>query len=293
MPLFLLLIILGIKAIASDFKDKKIRNKDLLLALFAGILIYAGLLATGKIIIYWPLFLGNMALALVLAVVLYKTGSWGGGDAKFFLVVSFLVPAYPHFPILPLSSAIIFLMTFFLSSLYFAVMSIFQIPMHPILCKKSFQIDRLAKNLALSFFVVLCLSWILTFLLRHPVLQTAPVIKIILLYLGYTLIWKFSDRFRKTVFFWVFGCAALAVRLLIEPAQLNPEQISDTLLKITIYSTLFYILNSLIFFYRECSVSRQRFIFAHFIFSAAVLAYTPFFCWILKGFQCLQRLSLR
>ena len=292
MPLFVLLVLLGIRAIISDFREKKIRNSDLLLAFGAGILIYAVQFASGKLAVSWPLFLSSMGLAVVLAAALYMTDSWAGGDAKFFLVVCFLLPSYPYFPLLPLPSAVIFLMTFFLCSVYFAMVSIFLLPSHPILFRKTFQWNHLAKNLSLSFFIVLCLSWILAAGLRNPVFQTMPFLKIALLYLGYALIWKFSVRFKKTFFFWIFGCLSLFVRVFVEPAQLSPVLAGGTLLRITVYSTVFYILNSLILFYRECSISKQKFVFAHFIFCSAVLAYTPFFCWVLKGFQCLQRISL-
>jgi len=289
LPLLLLLVVLGARVTYSDFKDRKIKNRDLLLGAAAGVLIYAFLLVSGRLEI-GPLFAGNMALAVVLGLCLYFTDSWGAGDAKFFIVASFLVPSYRFFPILPFSSAVIFLTAFFLSSIYFVLRSAAGIAKNPRAFSETLHLKKLANRLILSFFVLLSLSWVLSVIFQHPALRVAPVWRFIFLYLSYTVLWKISDRFRKKIFFWASVVAGLTARFLIQPAQMSPEILSGVVLRITVYSLFFHLFNSIIFFDPDKETKRDELFFAPFIFCGAVLAYTDFFCIVLRGFQCLQTL---
>ena len=99
-----LLFLFLITASATDIKTGKVRNKDILIYLLLGLAYYAVILAKGfaahdvsalQELKYAGI---NLVLSFVVSFIVRSAGIWPAGDAKTFLVASFLIPLvyYKH-----------------------------------------------------------------------------------------------------------------------------------------------------------------------------------------------------
>ena len=83
--------ILGVSCSLSDLKQGIVPNKFLLIAAACGIVLHGLFLVFGGAP-YYPTWLLNMALADIIAFILFSSQMWAAGDAKLFMILYFLTP---------------------------------------------------------------------------------------------------------------------------------------------------------------------------------------------------------
>lgn len=84
-------IILGIVSSVTDLKNKKIYNKNIIVALFISAISYAILYKQIEIK-YIPNFTLNLIISALISFVFYYFKIWAAGDAKLFLTITFMIP---------------------------------------------------------------------------------------------------------------------------------------------------------------------------------------------------------
>ncbi len=84
-------IILGIISSVTDFKNKKIYNKNIILALIVSILVYAVLWNQIEIM-YIKNYLINLGISIAISFLFFYFKIWAAGDAKLFLAIVFMIP---------------------------------------------------------------------------------------------------------------------------------------------------------------------------------------------------------
>ncbi len=91
------LIILGAIASYQDIRRAKVKNKIILIGLSVGVLAYLSLgiesiFSRGTEVIYLNRVLVNLSLSCSIALLIWYAGLWSAGDAKTFMLFSFLLP---------------------------------------------------------------------------------------------------------------------------------------------------------------------------------------------------------
>ena len=84
-------IILGIVSSITDLKDKKIYNKNILIALIISAISYAIFFKQIEIG-YIPNFIMNLIITIVISFLFCYFKIWAAGDAKLFLAITFMIP---------------------------------------------------------------------------------------------------------------------------------------------------------------------------------------------------------
>ena len=84
-------IILGIVSSVTDLKNKKIYNKNIIVALFISAISYVILYKQIEIK-YIPNFTLNLIISMLISFAFYYFKIWAAGDAKLFLTITFMIP---------------------------------------------------------------------------------------------------------------------------------------------------------------------------------------------------------
>ncbi len=84
-------IILGIISSITDFKNKKIYNKNIILAVIVSIFTYAVLWNQIELI-YIKSYLINLGIGVVISFLFFYFKIWAAGDAKLFLAIVIMIP---------------------------------------------------------------------------------------------------------------------------------------------------------------------------------------------------------
>lgn len=84
-------IILGIISSITDFKNKKIYNKNIILAVIVSIFTYAVLWNQIELI-YIKNYLINLGIGVVISFLFFYFKIWAAGDAKLFLAIVIMIP---------------------------------------------------------------------------------------------------------------------------------------------------------------------------------------------------------
>ena len=84
-------IIIGIVSSITDFKNKKIYNKNLIVALIISVLIYLILWKQIEVT-YIKNYLINLFTSIIISFLFYYFKIWAAGDAKLFLAIIFMIP---------------------------------------------------------------------------------------------------------------------------------------------------------------------------------------------------------
>lgn len=84
-------ILLGIVAAITDFKDKKIYNKNVLIAITVSILSYF-IFYKQMEIMYIKNYLINLLISVVISFLFFYFKIWAAGDAKLFLALIIMIP---------------------------------------------------------------------------------------------------------------------------------------------------------------------------------------------------------
>ena len=84
-------IILGIVSSITDFKNKKIYNKNILIAVGLSVLTYLIFLKQIEIA-YIKNYTINLVISIVISFLFFYLKIWAAGDAKLFLAIVFMIP---------------------------------------------------------------------------------------------------------------------------------------------------------------------------------------------------------
>jgi len=211
-----LIIILGVLSSYTDIKFRKIKNRHLFLAVLCGLIIYAYLITTHKIVLNTHLLI-NPILGLVIGYLLYFTRTWGAGDAKLFFVYALLMPTEKYSQIIPFPSFVLFINIFLVSTIAILILSVKQIKRNKgFILNKIFSFNALHK-LAYSFLIIFTIGWpvsILTNLLRP---YATTFLMVLILYLSYLFLYSMVNKFKRGYFISVIFGLGLILRFIIQP----------------------------------------------------------------------------
>ena len=84
-------IILGVVSSVTDLKNKKIYNKNIIVALFISAISYVILYKQIEIK-YVSNFTLNLIISMLISFAFYYFKIWAAGDAKLFLTITFMIP---------------------------------------------------------------------------------------------------------------------------------------------------------------------------------------------------------
>jgi len=84
-------IVLGIISSVTDFKNKKIYNKNILVAIVVSIFVYLILWRQIEVIYIRNYFM-NLGISIVISFLFYYFKIWAAGDAKLFLAILVMIP---------------------------------------------------------------------------------------------------------------------------------------------------------------------------------------------------------
>ncbi len=103
---FLLIFVVSVVAIKEDIKNKKIKNIRILDGLIAGVVLFVlGYLLGVFSLQYFGMIFFNVAVSMVVVYAFWSLNFWPAGDAKLFVLFSFLLPLNSYiknyFPIFP------------------------------------------------------------------------------------------------------------------------------------------------------------------------------------------------
>lgn len=141
--LFLALIgLISISVIKRDVKKKKIRNADIIKGFAMGTILYliAAIIGSVELSYVQNVFLNTISAALVVYI-FWLLNFWPAGDAKFFILLSFLLPmtyySNSYFPVFP---SFVLLVNIFCVSFLFLILNSFYYLFYNVLKRKFIKI---------------------------------------------------------------------------------------------------------------------------------------------------------
>lgn len=89
------ILLISFFVLRKDFSCKKISNQFIIAGFILGLILFAGGLLTGDVSIeYFEKVVLNTFISLAVSFLIWQFGFWPAGDAKFFMLISFLLPLY-------------------------------------------------------------------------------------------------------------------------------------------------------------------------------------------------------
>lgn len=268
---FITLFFLGVCTSYTDIKTKNIFNIHLLC--FACIGCF---LIIVKFFFHLPVqthFI-NAFFASILSIVFFLTKIWCAGDAKLFILYALLMPTLPY----PIMTAFSFIhhmaITFLLGTLFLIPYILKDILKHQhIILPKIFSKDTL-EILTDSFFMTLCICWIILPLLNMIEFFHRPFISFLSIYGLYIILYRLLDRFTEyRLFVWGLFLIGLIIRIFLSPQFFTLQNILHFLLITFCYSLIFKIFFLTI---ETLKSTKERIPFAPFLFIGCFLSYTNF-----------------
>lgn len=216
-----MILLVGIPTVWEDLKYKKIRNKWIVFGFLSGVLLFLvsypfNLVSLGyllKVVI-------NTLISLVAGFIVWKLGLWPAGDAKFFTLISFLLPLHyyketylNHFP------SFVLLLNIFIPFLFFLIFrSLFAFLSAPKAGLETALLNLNLKNAKKLFFNI-TIGLLFYFLMSKFVFRSGPnlfsffVFFLAFLIINFLLDIYTNERIRQTIPFapWIFFGAVLTV----------------------------------------------------------------------------------
>lgn len=283
------ILILGIITSYTDIRYKQIKNKHLLLGLISGLLIYLYLYYSHLRIISIPFFIMNILLALCLAYFLNWKRLWSAGDAKLFIVLSFLFPFSRHQNLFKFPSLVLFIsisIIGFFSVLIIEFKNIFMNIKYlkPIIFKDKF------RSLFYSFLIVYAISWLIWFLFKK-VSFSGQFFVFALIYLCYYFIRRWLKKIRSQKLFFssvlLFG---VILRIFFQPEIVfSLSKTFQYFFRILKYAILFNFLDLLLILINTERLKKKDIPFAPFMFLGTFLAETPIISYIMGLLMLLKK----
>ena len=285
-----LLVILGVRSTFYDFKKGIIKNWDLVFSLSAGACLYAYLIVFKGFEIDPVLFAGNLCIAMSIGLILYFTETWGAGDAKLFIVYSFLLPFPLDRRIIPFSSLVIFADTIIIVCLAVIAASMVYVARSLRECikkciKKMFDFNEI-RPLIYSFFLILSFSWVVPYVLSFWSAYFSPLVYILLTYVSYSIIYRVLQYFQSRRLLYLIVTLGIIGRFFVFP---NAGEVFWAMLastKIIVIYTVFFRLLDFFFMADDRSKKGNRtentIILAPHMFVGVLLTHTHFLKGVLK-----------
>jgi len=273
---FALIIILGIITTVTDLRYRKIKNTHLAVIAIIAVLSY-GFFITAQQLIWSLELLLNPLVALALGFALYIARLWEAGDAKLFIVYCLLLPASQPFPLLPLPSLAMFVVTFILSSLLLMPVSVYGIIRNKNKFIKEVMSKKTPRYFVNIFLIAFSLSWIIQPILALSPLKNNIFIDSIIIFGGYLLLFQFVARIRKPALLMLIFTAGIVLRYRFMPYFFSFNNIAFYAGRILLYSIIFYFLNTIIAHKQEAPV---RIPFSPFMFLGALLTNADIVWWV-------------
>jgi Flp pilus assembly protein protease CpaA len=251
------------------------------------LLLYCILFLSGNLKLSLHLFL-NPAAGLIIGFLFYLSGLWKAGDAKLFFTYSLLLPVNYYSSLLPLSCFTLLINTFLITFLFLLPLLIYGIIHNK---AKIFNKATLAKSglfFGQTFLITLCISWIM-----QPITDIFPLknnifFTFILLFCGYSMIFKFIGIVRNKILITFLILAGLAIRYAAMPYFFSFNNIVNYLKYTLIYSAIFYILTNIIYLKEN---KPMRIPLSPFVFLGALLTNTGFLLWIINRSLAMQGIA--
>ena len=232
---------LGILSSYTDLKYGRIRNVHLFAAFFYGCVGYSYLFFSNRLG-YKPLVLfGNFFVTAILSYILYIRQFWSAGDAKLFIVFSFLCPWFVYSGIfwLPAFSLLVHIGIFSLIyMLLFDAKAILDRLVH--FSRKD--VVLWTKQFCRALAMVFSITWIISYFMPKLHIKD-QFLKFVFTYLGYFLLYAAVKRMRSRRWALVFILAAgILLRFFINPGIFfSAEKMFSyvwTVVKLTVFFTL-------------------------------------------------------
>lgn len=273
-----LIFLAGCLTIYTDIKYNKIRNWHILFISSISIILYFIYFIKGSLNVSISLIL-NPVVGLIIGLLLYSTGSWKAGDAKLFFTYSLLIPINKYSTVLPFSSFVLFFNTFLISFLF-----VFPLFLKSIIYNKNAIINEIISRKTFLYFgkiflITLGVSWIIKPILNLFSLKENVFLNFILLYVGYSLIYKFINKIKHKLLIAIVLVIGFISRYIFMPEGLFFTKFINYLKYILGYSVVFYILRVTI---KLEDSNPKRIPFAPFVFLGAILSNTDFLWWAIK-----------
>ncbi|MBL7197611.1 MAG: hypothetical protein ISS47_05890 [Candidatus Omnitrophica bacterium] len=283
--IYFLIVIVGILTIYTDIVEKKIKNLHLLVISSLAIAVYFIFFVLRELSMSFSFFLNPLA-ALIIGFLLYISGLWKAGDAKLFIVYALLLPTNKYHSILPLSCFVLFLNTFLISFLL-----ILPLLLADIIKKKSIIIKEIISAKTLIYFsqiflITFGLSWIIMPLLNFVPIKNNIFLNFILLYIGYSAIYKFLYKIKHKLLIVCIFLLGFVLRLSIMPDSFSFVNVINYLKFILKYSSILYVVRTII---QLDETKLRRIPLAPFMFIGAVLSNTGFLWGVIRILNYLRQ----
>lgn len=261
--LYTIVLALGIATIHSDIKIKKIRNNHLLIATISGIIVYIYLIAAGK---FFPdiHFLWNALIALFLAMTLYLTETWGGGDAKLFIVLCFLIPLNRYPPALFFPSIALFVNIFLFGTIAILILLLKNtLKNRKTVWNKIFS-NTTALVIGKAFLIIFSLNWAIQPVARRFLPEASPFLFGIILFLAYRSIFQAINRLKNNRLLIILISIGLISRLSLYPLETNIANLISAFKRTAIYTFIFYNIQIILEINKQADSPSTRIPFAPF-----------------------------
>jgi Flp pilus assembly protein protease CpaA len=279
-PFMLLILLAGIIASVTDIKYRKIGNNIIIFFACIGAAFYIyDYISHGSVP---SLQLISLAVAMIVGALFYYHGLWRGGDAKMFMLYSFLMPS-------TVGSGATFLPCISLLCNAFIIGTIFLVPEVLLRCMESKQ------NLLIKIYVYnryqlkgfsgrllkpLCVSWIIFPLLAGVRSSFHSPLSFLTFFGAMLLVHRIGRRvlLNPAVFLPIL-IIGLVLRIWLQPEFFTLKTMSLSFLTIVVY---FVLSANLFYFTRKIFNAKDRMPFAPFLLGGCVLSYTPFIALLIK-----------
>lgn len=273
---FLLIFLIGILCSVTDLRHRKIRNKHLMiLSITAVIFALVKIILDGHIQI---LQMQNIICAVIISIIFYMKGLWAGGDAKLFVLYSFIMPVTGYESKMFLPTVVLFVNTFIIA-LIFVCLVLLVIFIRNSNSLKWFYIKKYFNLMEILRAILLtnAVAWII-----FPLLSLCGLAKygfLIVCFINVSIAKKINHMLQnKVIVFWVI-VSGLMFRLINSPDFFLLENLLNylkTVIGCALVSMIFYQGK------RNSDYLKERIPFAPFLFLGCLLSYTPFLWWIMS-----------
>lgn len=193
-----IIIFLGLITSYEDSYEGKIKNKYIIICIVLGILVHAYLLYSQSIkMSYIPVYLVNIALAVIIGFGLYFIDFWSAGDGKLFIAYAFVIPftAFSSQNLFSYLNPVVLLVNTFIPYFLFsaAIVFITNLSTH----KRDTNLGKIIQSAVFSLVYVFSITWIVELILGLVGLPNNPLAVI----LFSSILVILFEKFRLSVMF--------------------------------------------------------------------------------------------
>ncbi|HNX82359.1 MAG TPA: prepilin peptidase [Candidatus Omnitrophota bacterium] len=280
---------IGIVSCISDLRSRYISNTALLLGLIYAIFVYMYFFYIGPPLLSLKLYLTSNLFAILLSFILYKNKLWGAGDAKLFIVFSFLSISQKNAALFKLPSISLFINTFLLSLLFFSIFAIWKIK--EVLPTTKLDYKEMLKPIPDTLITIFSFSWIIWLGVNKLAFQS-PLINMAILWLFYqltnTILKKVRNKMCPLV---IILLTSTITRYFVQPHIFLTPTIFFNYIRISLQITCIFLFADLLFKKMSSPMSgipSTRIPFAPLLFLGAITVEFPLVELTMKTLQTLK-----